>query len=76
VISTNEGGIPDIVEDGISGFIVEKQNPEMLAAKIEELINHSELRINMGVAGQKKFKENYTLEIFEKRMCEILHEIL
>jgi glycosyltransferase involved in cell wall biosynthesis len=76
VVSTNEGGIPDIVEDGITGYIVEKQNPVELAKRMEELILNPELRETMGKAGQQKFREHYTLEHFEKRMCEILNSIL
>ena len=34
VISTNEGGIPDIVKDGENGLICEKQNPSHLASKM------------------------------------------
>jgi glycosyltransferase involved in cell wall biosynthesis len=76
VISTAAGGIPDIVDDGLTGFIVEKQNPLALADKIEELILNPELRIKMGKAGQQKFREQYTLEHFEKRMFEIINSVL
>ena len=75
IVTTNEGGIPDIVDDGITGFIVEKQNPELLANKIEELILKPELRKKMGEAGKQKFEKQYTLEHFERRMCEILEII-
>jgi glycosyltransferase involved in cell wall biosynthesis len=75
VISTDEGGIPDIVDNDLTGFIVEKQNPLTLADKIEELILNPELRIKMGKAGQRKFREQYTLEHFEKRICEIINTI-
>ena len=39
-ISTNEGGIPGIIEEGKTGFIVEKHSPQQLAEKIEYLIDH------------------------------------
>jgi glycosyltransferase involved in cell wall biosynthesis len=76
VISTNEGGITDIIKDGITGYIVEKQNPEELAMRIEELILNPELRIKLGKAGQEKFKKYYTLECFERRMCEIFNSLI
>jgi glycosyltransferase involved in cell wall biosynthesis len=72
VISTDEGGIPDIVENGITGYIVAKRKPDELARHIEELILNPALREKMGEAGRQKFQEQYTLEHFEKRMCEIL----
>jgi glycosyltransferase involved in cell wall biosynthesis len=42
---------------------------------MEELILNPELREKMGKAGQQKFQEHYTLEYFEKRMCEILNSV-
>ena len=75
VISTNEGGIPDIVKDGETGFIVEKQKPKQLAEKIKWLIDHPEEVRLMGEKGQKYFLEHYTLEVFEKRLTHILNQI-
>jgi glycosyltransferase involved in cell wall biosynthesis len=76
VLSTNEGGIPDIVDDGITGYIVEKQNPKKLADRIEELILNPELREKMGKVGQEKFRNRYTSYLFEKQMCEIIHTVV
>lgn len=75
-ISTEEGAIADIVDDGKTGFIVEKRNPQQLSEKIEMLIRNEELCKAMGDAGRQKYLENYTLEMFENRICEILNEIL
>jgi glycosyltransferase involved in cell wall biosynthesis len=75
-ISTTEGGIPDIIDDGITGYIVEKHNPEKLATKIEELILNPELGEQMGKAGREKFLRQYTSAIFEKRMYEIIYSAL
>ena len=42
IITTDEGGIRNLVSDGVNGFITEKQNSEDLAEKIEQLIADSE----------------------------------
>ncbi len=76
ITSTNEGGIPDVVLDGVNGFLVPKHNSNVLAEKLEILIKDSELRIKMGLAGKKIYEEKFTLEIFEKRMVEILQDCL
>lgn len=73
-ISTDEGGIPDIIDDGKTGFIVEKKNVEQLADKISYLIGHPDLCKEMGENGYKKFQNKYTLSIFEDRMKNILME--
>lgn len=75
-ISTNEGGITDIIEDSKTGYIVEKQNPLILAQQIEYLLDHPELRKQMGQAGKNKFQKEFTLEKFEERMKAILEEAI
>lgn len=76
VVSTFEGGIPDIVDDGVTGFLVPQKDAEALADKLEILINNPELRKQMGEAGLKKYEEQFTLEKFENRLVEILEDIL
>jgi glycosyltransferase involved in cell wall biosynthesis len=71
VISTDEGGITDIVINEKTGYIVEKKNNIDLASKIIKLID-KEKRISMGVNGRKRFEENFTLEKFEEKILHIL----
>jgi glycosyltransferase involved in cell wall biosynthesis len=73
IISTSEGGIPDIIEHGTTGFIVNKQNPEHLAEKINWLIDYPDKATLMGEKGKKKFFKNYTIEVFEKQLISILN---
>ena len=72
-ISTNEGAISDIVDDGMTGYIVETQNADHLAAKIEKLIIDKQKRMDMGMNGYRKFQERFTLDVFEKRMHDVLY---
>ena len=72
IVTTNEGGILDIVNDGINGLICEKNNPESLADSIEKLIKSHEVRIKMGLAGKSLLYENFTDVRFEECMHECL----
>lgn len=74
-ISTNEGGISGIIDDGKTGFIVEKRNPVQLAEKIEVLLKDKKLRKYMGAAGKIKFDEEFTLSKFEEKMECILQKM-
>ena len=76
VIATNEGAIPQIIDEGITGFVVEKENPQQLADKIEFLLNNPETRSNMGKEGRKKFLEKYTLLQFEENIKTVFTDIL
>jgi L-malate glycosyltransferase len=63
VIASETGGIPEIVEDKISGFIVPPGDSSTLATKIETLIQDSNLRKRMGEAGYLRFKNYFNIDI-------------
>ena len=48
VISSAEGAIPEIVRDGITGYIVNPKSPEEIADKILTLANNPGLRLENG----------------------------
>ena len=73
-IGTNEGGIPDIIDNGETGYIVQKKDAIELASKISELINNKELRISMGQKGFDKFINQFTFNVFEKNLIEIFND--
>ena len=75
VVSTPEGGIPDVVEDGETGFLVPKKNSKALAEKLEILIKNPELRKRMGEAGRQRYETKFTVGKFEKRLSNILQDI-
>ncbi len=76
VVSTREGAIPEIVDDGVTGFIVKKGDEKELASKLEELISHPELIDSMGKAGRKKYEKKYTLDCFYKNLDNIIKSII
>lgn len=76
VISTFEGGIPEIIEDGTTGFLIPQKNVEKLAEKLETLICDDQLRKQMGAAGRAKYEKEFTLNIFEEKLQTILNCII
>ncbi len=71
-VSTTEGGIPGIIDEGETGYLTEKHDCQALADKIEHLCLHAEARRSMGDKGRRKFLREFTLGRFEERMAEIL----
>lgn len=76
VVSTFEGGILDIVEEGKTGFLVQQQDAVALAEKLEVLILNHELRLRMGEAGRKRYEEHFTIGVFEQRFSYIMNELV
>lgn len=75
LVSTFEGAIPEIIEDGVNGFLVQPKDNMALADKLELLIKDAPLRAALGGNALKKFNELYSLELFEKNMSAILSDI-
>lgn len=67
-VASEVGGISSIIHDGENGYLVEMNNPKALADSIEKLLKDADLRKNMGENGWMRFKRDFTLEAFEKRM--------
>jgi glycosyltransferase involved in cell wall biosynthesis len=72
VVSTYHAGIPELVEDGISGFLVPEKNVEALANKIEHLINHPEIWSQMGRNGRSKIERNFEINKENDKLKQIL----
>lgn len=75
-ISTMEGGITSIIDDGKTGLFVNRQDADDLADKIAWMIEHPSERENMGVCGIKKFHRDFTLACFENKFKEVVCEAL
>ena len=72
VIATKVGGIPDLIKDGDTGFLVEPHNSEALALKIKELLNNKELREKLGKAGREWVSKNFEWNQGIKKFAELL----
>lgn len=72
IVATNEGGIPDVVQDGVNGMISERKNPHSLAECLEKMIDNPQLRYDMGERGYDLLMDKFTEESFENRMKDIL----
>ena len=70
VIATNVGGIPELMSNGKTGFLVEKGNSKQLNEKIEILLNDSKKAKQMGIEGRKFVKEKFEWDIVAKEFLE------
>ena len=72
VVSSDEGGIPDIIQHGVNGYTVARKEAAPLAEALALLITNPAQRREMGEAGYARYQELYTLEAFEHRFVERL----
>ena len=76
VLSTQHSGIPELVQDGISGFLVPERDVDALADKLDYLISHPEDWAKMGRAGRAFVEENYDINKLNDRLEEIYQQLL
>jgi len=75
IVATNVGGIPDLIKDGENGFLVESNNPKMLAERIKILMENKELREKFGKAGRKWVSENFEWKEGIKKFANLFLEL-
>ncbi|MDM5315059.1 glycosyltransferase [Fictibacillus sp. b24] len=76
VVVTNVGGLPEVVMEGETGFIVPKEDPEKLAAAINQLIENKEERIRMGQSGVVHVRKEYDWYENASRMEKLYQQTL
>jgi sugar transferase (PEP-CTERM/EpsH1 system associated) len=62
VVATAVGGNPELVEEGVTGFLVPAGNPEVIGAAISRLLSDGDLRQRMGQAGRNRVELRHSLE--------------
>jgi len=76
VVATNVGGIPEIVEDGISGVLVPPCNPQQLAKGIAGLCRNPEMRKKMGAKGKESIAQKFRVSDFVKQTFDLYEQLL
>lgn len=67
-VVSNAGGLPESVQDGYNGFLVEPDNACLHAGRILALLNNPELSKTYGHNGYKKYLGSFTYDAFKTRM--------
>ena len=73
VVASNSGGIPDIIKDGINGFLSEEKNPENIAEKINMLLNNQNLYDSICEQSLETAKQ-YDYDIIGKKYARLIRE--
>ncbi|MBU1871646.1 MAG: glycosyltransferase family 4 protein [Candidatus Omnitrophica bacterium] len=74
MVVTEAGGMPEIIKDGIDGFIVPVKNFEALASRIIQLLANRELRERLGYTGRAIVEQQYTKEIISENTLKLYRE--
>ncbi|KJH72468.1 glycosyltransferase [Aliterella atlantica] len=76
VISTLHGGIPELVKDGVSGYLVPERDANAIATKLSYLIAHPEIWQQMGKEGRSQVEDRYDMNKLNDELVEIYQQML
>jgi len=72
VIATKVGAVPEIIEDGKSGFIVEPGRPEKIAEKLQDLLNDDRLQRELGIQAHQTVLFKFGLDKMVQQIEDLL----
>jgi len=75
VVCTNTGGNPEIVDDGVNGYLVGVGDVALLADRLEALIDDPERRLAMGRLNKEQMAKRYSLESMLNQYIRLYHQV-
>jgi len=75
-VATWHAGTPELIEDGVSGFLVPEKNVYKLANTIDYIIEHPEIWESVGLAGRKKVKDEFETKQSIVKLEKIFYTLL
>jgi len=75
-IATRVGGVPDLINPGRTGYLIEPQDDLELVQSIQRAISSPELGAKMAAAGRKNIVERFGFDARMKKIAKIYHDLL
>jgi glycosyltransferase involved in cell wall biosynthesis len=76
VIATIVGGIPDIIEDGINGFLISPNNPTTLSEAVVKLLSNNNLHDRISQHGKKTVEKDYSVSTHIKKIQTLYRSVI
>jgi len=76
VVAMNEGGVPEVIEDGVSGISIPPKNSSLMAQTIVGLLNDKEKAKKFGLIARKRTEEKFSIEKNVRKTEEVYLQIL
>lgn len=75
-VASNVGDVADLVHDGSTGFLIDQGNFNMLADKINLLLNDENTRSRMARNARQMISDNYSVEVMARKTLAIYRQCL
>jgi glycosyltransferase involved in cell wall biosynthesis len=74
VIGSADGGVPEVIEHNVSGYLVTSDDPAPYADRIVQLARDCELRKQLGVAGRARAVERFSLARYQDQLMDLVSQ--
>jgi glycosyltransferase involved in cell wall biosynthesis len=75
VVATRVGGVPDLIDEGVHGLLVEPQDPAAFAAAVAQLLRDPARAREMGERGQERRRAEFDIDVMVRRLEELYIEL-
>jgi glycosyltransferase involved in cell wall biosynthesis len=76
VVATRVGGIPEVVREGETGYLVEPGNSGAVAERVIPLLQDKDLRLKMGMQGRRRVEEYYDNRLMVQRIEQLYQRLM
>jgi glycosyltransferase involved in cell wall biosynthesis len=76
VVASATGGLPELVEDGDTGFLVPVGDVDTLADRLGRLLEDEALRLRMGEAGRRRARDHFSVKAMGAKMAHVYDRLL
>jgi glycosyltransferase involved in cell wall biosynthesis len=76
IIVTNTGGMPEVIDDGVNGFVVPVKHFEDLANRVNQLLTDDNLRERLGMTGRAIVEQHFTKEVMAVNTLNVYRQFL
>ncbi len=75
-IATRVGGVPQLIEDGVDGLLMDVDDGERLSELLLELERSPERRAEVGAAGRRKIRDKFSIDVSIDRLAGVYEELM
>jgi glycosyltransferase involved in cell wall biosynthesis len=76
IVATSVGGVPELIEDGKTGWLVPPRDAGSLASKLRLLLRNQEMRLGMGAAGYCRVRDHFNQNQMVSSFAQLYDELL
>ena len=76
VVATDVGGTNELVDEGVTGYLVPPGEGGVMAERLARLCNDADTRLKMGEAGRRRIVERFTVDLMARKFEKLYQSLL